>query len=235
VAWPAARYKTATAGGSWTPGDMNGVQDQYLRATGILQDDLDASTVAEKLGLSQTAAAAGGAKVRRGKSIIPGAENINSAAYTFAPTPDRVQGIVLPTDGLIVVAFKALWNHAAYGTQGRAAIFIGANQLKVAASPGFGGAPVVQEAEITDNADPGEWQGLVTASVGLRGESGNQSLTSDVTTGQVVAIGGPFASHGGVTHIFAAAGTYDVGIKFKNAAGSLNVTERKLWVWTMGF
>lgn len=38
--WPSSRYKTAVAGGSWTPADMNGAQDQFLRTAGIERGDL---------------------------------------------------------------------------------------------------------------------------------------------------------------------------------------------------
>src|SRR5512138_2253761 len=124
MAWPSARFKTAAAGGTWTPADMNGVQDQYIRSTGLLNDDLDDATLRRILGLNQTAAAAGGAQVGRGKVNIPGAET--TAATTYSPTnlatPDRVQNVVLPTDGLIVVVYQALWQ-ATVASNGAAAIF----------------------------------------------------------------------------------------------------------------
>ena len=40
MAWPSVRHKTAVAGGTWTPADMNAVQDQYLRPAGIVAGDL---------------------------------------------------------------------------------------------------------------------------------------------------------------------------------------------------
>ena len=48
MAWPSARFKTAGAGGSWTPTDMNGVQDQYIRAAGILNADLSTEVLGPK-------------------------------------------------------------------------------------------------------------------------------------------------------------------------------------------
>src|SRR5688572_22717039 len=104
MAWPASRYKTFSAGGSFTPADANAIQDQYVRATGITNDDLDKDTVAAILGLTQTAASAGGAAVRRGKSIIATEQTlVTPVAYTDAGTPDRVQNVVLPADGFIIV------------------------------------------------------------------------------------------------------------------------------------
>jgi hypothetical protein len=231
VAWPAARYKTATAGGSWTPGDMNGVQDQYLRATGILQDDLDAATVADILGISQTASSAGGAKVRRGKSIIPTQEDRTNPAYGTMTTADRVQSLVLPTNGLIVVAFQAIWADLGGAGSPSAAIFVGANQLKVITP---GGAPAVQEATITTGNDEHALntspRGLVTRGIGAAGS------TTVVTTGTVAAGGSAGgAGDGGLTLIEAAAGTYDISVQFKHPDSTVRVRERKLWVWTIGF
>jgi hypothetical protein len=34
MTWPITRFKDAAAGGSWTPTDMNGVQDQILQVAG---------------------------------------------------------------------------------------------------------------------------------------------------------------------------------------------------------
>src|ERR1700742_1010031 len=59
-----------------------------------------ADATAEKIGLSS---ASGG---RRGKSIIAGAETRSNAAYGLMPTPDRVQNIVQPVDGLIAIGYQ---------------------------------------------------------------------------------------------------------------------------------
>lgn len=48
MAWPSARYKTFANGGSCTPADLNGVQDLFLRASGILGSDLADGTVASR-------------------------------------------------------------------------------------------------------------------------------------------------------------------------------------------
>lgn len=54
--WPRSRYKTAAPGGVWTPDDMNGWQDQFVRPDGLVADDLS-SALAGQLGVNQTGAA----------------------------------------------------------------------------------------------------------------------------------------------------------------------------------
>ena len=65
------------------------------------------------------------------------------------------------------------------------------------------------------------------------GVNGGVAYASDVTTGQIVNVGG--SASGGVVTVFAAAGTYDVSVQFLAVAGSVTVKERKLWVWVQGF
>lgn len=219
MAWPSVRAKTATVGGSWVPADMNAVQDQYLRATGILDTDLDDTTVGAKLGLSN------GATTRRGKAIIATTEARTNVAYGTLTTPDQVT-VTLPTDGLIAVAYQAAWQESVSGTA-KAAIFIGANQLKtvnVGAAPALqdSGSPSTGVAINTDAALGSGAGGLYTGSGGP---------FADVTTGQTVgAVGG-----NGPCYIFAAAGTYIVSVQFKASSGTVTVKNRKLWVWTLGF
>lgn len=192
---------------------------------GAIDDTQIASALLDKVGVTS------GATVRRGKSIIAGTHSTASAAYTTLGTPDQVAGIVLPTDGLIFVAYQALWQ-SSVGSSGRAAIFIGATQLKVTGNGG--GFPAVQEAN--GNATAATDAGLSTSSAanGLIGNNG-AAPGADVTTGQVVG-NGSTGFGGGPVAIFAAAGTYTVSIQFKVVSGgTVQATNRKLWVWTMGF
>jgi hypothetical protein len=199
---------------------------------GVIQDVDLQSALLDKLGVSAATT------TRRGKSIIATAESTSATSYAIGnlATPDRVSGIVLPADGLIVVGYQALWQNTVT-SNGRAAIFIGANQLKTASNSG--GAPVVQEA--TGNISQINTDiSLSTQSSGLFGGYGQTVAMTDVTTGQVIGCTpGPqttTVAGGGLCSIFAAAGTYDVSVQFKNqAAGSLTVKSRRLWVWTMGF
>jgi hypothetical protein len=233
MAWATTRYKTFTSGGSFTPADANAIQDQYVRATGILADDLDAATLAVPLGLTTTAGATGGAAVRRGKSIIATEETlVTPVAYTLAATPDRVQNIVLPTDGFIVIAYH-INIKSSVASAGFHTAFVGANQIQVAAPTT--GNPVVSEAQNGSNgtlyqAGASGQSGPTVTNSGAGGYSG------DVTTGQIVGTRHHAVEMGGgVMYVFAAAGTYDVSIKYKASSGNVTVKNRKLWVWTVGY
>lgn len=210
---------------------LNEVKD-YVNGSGWVDTARlkDANVTAAKLADAAKLGLDDGTSVRRGKSIIPTTETFTQTSYGYATTPDRVQNIVLPTDGLIHIGYLAQWKESVLGAA-RAAIFIGANQL-MKANGAYGG-PSVQEAALTSAT--GLYFASLSTSPGL-GLQGTAAFTGDVgadaTTGQVLSYGGNI---GGVCTIFAAAGTYDVGIKFKSSSGSVSVRDRKLWVWTMGF
>lgn len=204
MAWPnGTRSKTATSGGSWTPTDMNALSDQVLQVAGY-----------------------------RGKSIIATEETRTNTAYGLMTTPDRVTGIVLPTDGLIVVQFHALWKQSV-DLAARAAIFLGSNQLLVHHGAS---APVVSDAQIPAGlGTPTDYNHLLSAAQGLTGEGGSTGVSSTLTTGTALAAVTPTVYVGGQCLIYAAAGTYDVSVQFKSSSGDVTVKERKLWVSTLAF
>lgn len=153
--------------------------------------------------------------------VIATEQSRESASFGTLATADEIKSVVVPENGLILIGYSALWKSSAL--EGRAAIFLGANQLK---SPVASGAPAVQE-----TGSPGtsfDW--LATTSVGVSSSAGAGEATT-VTTGLTV---GTSASSGGLCAVFAAAGTYNVGIQFKAISGSVTAKERKLWVATIG-
>ena len=200
----------------------------------------------EQLGLND------GTTVRRGKSIIATEESRTNTAYGTLTTPDQVTGVVLPTDGLIVVVFQAMWK-ASVASAGSAALFIGANQAKVVSI----GEAAPQAQEAVSPSTVNSYSLLASGSVGLVGCSqAVVAYTGHVTTGQVVGITGagdggtggarfrtgaflntlgPEDFACGVCKLFAAAGTYTVSCQFKSTSGSVTVKERKLWVEARGF
>jgi hypothetical protein len=229
-----------TGGGSADMSDISGpfddiknflngnISDVNIADNGVDNDNLDATTVAAKLGLSQTGT------VRRGKSIIATEESRTNTSYGTMTTPDQVSNVVLPTDGLIVIGYMALWK-SSVAAAGAAAVFLNSNQLKVRYGPNA--APITTSAATGSTAD--RWEALGTTPNGITspGQAASDA-TSDVTTGQVVGVVGEISgvdATGGVCHIFAAAGTYTVSIQFKSSSGSVTVKERKLWVWSQGF
>jgi hypothetical protein len=171
-------------------------------------------------------AAAADARVDHiGVSNISTTETVNSAAYALAPTPDRVQNIILPTDGLLQVGFVGLWKATAAATY-NAAIFIGANQLK-APNTASGGAPLVQEAQAVTAGSTG-MSYLTSTRYGLGGAMVVGADASTVTTG--LSLWNTALGEGGLCWIWANAGTYDISVQYKNSAGSFSIKERRLWV-----
>lgn len=165
----------------------------------------------------------------RGHCNISGLESRTNTAYGTLPTPDQVTEIVLPTDGLIVVAYQAAWLSSVSGV-GQASIFLNANQLVAApvtgASPGPVGVSVLNDNQGANITSPlSTFGGGLACSQNLTGSG----YTGDATTGQLVSA----AAGGGPCFIFAAAGTYHVSVQYKSSSGSVSVSARKLWVWTM--
>lgn len=209
-----SKTKTFANSGTILPADLNSIQDD-------IGGQLNTSMI--------TAGVSDSTVVRRGTSIIVTEEARTNVAYGLQTTPDRVQSVVLPTNGLIFVAYEALWK-SSISSAGAGAIFLGANQVK---TQQVGGALINLE---TFTRQANLYQPLSSTNIGLVSVTSGTSTQSDTTTGQAVgfidASGQPW---GGFTVIFAAAGTYDVSIQFRATSGSVTVKERKLWVWTMGF
>lgn len=221
----AGQVLLASGGGAITATTISGdvtVTSGGVTAIGaqkVLRTMLDQTNVTTPLGLND------GTNVRRGKSIIATSESRTNVAYGTLTTPDQVTSVVLPTDGLLLIGYQARWQNSVSGN-GRAAIFIGANQLKVAQASG---APLVQEAQ--GPSGTGADTPLSSTGQGLIGLGGAGGSTADVTTGQLVSM----STAGGFCVVFAAAGTYTVSVQFKSASGSVTVADRKLWVWAVGF
>lgn len=182
---------------------------------------------------------------RRGKCIVATSQSRTNVAYGLLTTPDQVAGVVLPTDGLILVGYQATWQESVSGAA-KAALFLGANQLVAAvadvAAPstsppegtmntGSAGSTVARDTILTSH--PG----------GLRSGDPDQAPASpysgDVTTGQTLGFyttGGTVGDYfGGFCPIFAAAGTYTVSVQFKSTSGSVTVKNRKMWVRALPF
>lgn len=244
-------------------GSPNSTEDPKIRSLlseiqGIVNGNIDSSNVTDGSLVEADLAPALTARLGvgtsgRGKSIIAASESRTNTTYGTLPTPDKVT-VTLPTDGLIMVAFQATWQETVSGA-GRAAIFVGANQLKSVIQRS--GIPVTNAAA-TNGATAGRDLAIATWPGGLLSTGANlaPNYGGDVTTGQAVgvfydgisggglpafeadttvtSVGGA-ALAGGACSIFAAAGTYDVTIQYKSTSGIVYARGRKLWVWTVGF
>jgi hypothetical protein len=133
-----------------------------------------------------------GSTIHRGKTIIATEESRINAAYGLMTTPDRVSSVAVPTNGQVFLAYSALWKESVSGAA-RAAIFIGSNQLKVRSVAS--GGPVIQAAA-TNGSTPDTYGALQSFAAGLftTHTKDNAAHTSDVNTGQALAMAAEFAS-----------------------------------------
>lgn len=181
---------------------------------------------------------------RRGASMIATPQARTDPAYGTLTTPDQVT-VTLPTNGLIRVFYQATWKESVDDTA-RAAIFIGANQLKVANTPGAI-TPQAQSARTITAGGPDIYIPLASFGMGLYSSASGIDDYQDVTTGQAIGIADDAATasnsrqdvggvsytappSGGPCYIFADAGVYTISIRFKSSSGSVTVKNRKLWV-----
>jgi hypothetical protein len=223
-----SKIKTFVNGGKMYPSDLDGALDD-------IGNQLASVNVAG--GFNE------GSNVRRGKCIVPGSSTRTNAAYGLMGTPDQVQSVVLPTDGLIFVAYQALW-YETVNTAAKAAIFLNSNQIQMQINLGLG--PGVGQSEASIGAgSANRVRPIASSSVGLSSLNALTSISgsssSDITTGQIIGGGllppavSVFSTSGGPCAIFAAAGTYTVSVQFKASSGDVVVSGRKLWVWTENF
>jgi hypothetical protein len=154
-------------------------------------------------------------------TVIATEQERENVAFGTLTTADEVKNVVLPENGLIVIGYRAIWKNSV-ASKGQAAFFIGANQLKI---QGSAGAPSVQAVEGAAST------ALRALSSGPQGISnGVVEAVNFVTTGQVLTSGGS----GGLTLVFATAGTYNISVQFKAAEGKVAVKERVLQVGVIG-
>lgn len=208
-----------------TPENVNQLMADLDRLKDGLNLAVD-SGLAELAGLSIDAGT-----VRRGKSIIATEESRTNTAYGTLTTPDQVANVVLPTDGLIVVSYQALWKQSVLGAA-RATIFIGSNQAKLA---GLNAVPSAQECQLGSGGSANFYAplhtGMGAAGVGLISPlNPGANAGPDVSTGQFIGHSGAGDVFGGDVSVFATAGTYTVSVQFKASSGSVTAKDRKLWV-----
>ncbi len=172
---------------------------------------------------------------------LPGTDTTSSVSFTVMPNPDEVE-VTVPTGGLIQVGFQAQWQETV-AAAGRAALFIGGNQLKAAFFTGGTSAASFQEAD-TQSGSANVPLSLASFPGGLVSVVTATPYTGDVTTGQAVGVTATGAlryraatvavteaadTQGGLCTVFAAAGTYRISVRYRATSGSVSVAQRKLW------
>lgn len=192
----------------------------FLNGRTLNEDNLPVSML-QRLGLGDSSGQKG-----RGVSFNATTGTRTNVAYgALNDAADQVTGLVVPTNALVEIGVFATWQNSV-ANAGRAAIFIGSNQLKV--SDGSA-APVVQEASMTFatiNADAV----LTSMPTGINSPPMAAAYTGSVTTGQVLGQVNASPFNGGTFRIFnLAAGTYTISVQYKSATGSVTAKNRLLW------
>lgn len=172
-------------------------------------------TTALKVLLGLDAAHAGAVSLTAGNTWT-------TTSYGPLASPDRVSNIVLPTNALLRVRYRALWAESVNDIA-RAAIFINGTQLKASSTP----APIVDEVAMGNGSlgeTPNTYVQLSTRNLGLQSDSSQSPsiTTPEVTTGQIMPA---------PLDVYLPAGTYTVEVRFKVVgAGTIFVKNRRLWV-----
>lgn len=179
---------------------------------GIDGDNL-VSTVAQQLGLSSSSV------VRRGKSIVNTAESVTGSPHAVLATPDRVSNIVVPSGGLLLVSFWAqIVSSSATGT---ARIYLNNNPVSNVNGPADGqvNSSIANGILVTSPAP--NWAGL--GGLSLYGDS---TVSDDLTNGHPV---------GEFLPIVVNPGTYTVEMRYEKTAGTVTLSNRKLYVKAEAF
>jgi hypothetical protein len=146
-------------------------------------------------------------------------ETRESATFGTLPTADLIKEVNVGEKGLLRIGYSARFKSSVSGA-GKAAIFIGSNQLKI-----YTTEPKVQAATTVGTTfrqlSSSTFTGLATSTAG-------EAVGADVTTGQLISA----SIEGGMAELFIAAGTYDVSIQYKATSGSVTSKDRRLWVET---
>lgn len=221
-------------------------QDNTITAAEIAADAVGSSEIAAgAVGVSEVADGtltpvemASGLTFFKAVSIAT-EESRTNTSYGTLTTPDQITSVIVPTNGIVRIGFQGMWKESVQAA-GRAAVFIGANQIKAASPNG----PQTVAAKRTSGS-AGNYAILCSFAGGLL-SSDDGTYTGDVTTGQIMGwnngatapweLGGspqaltaavPYA---GWMETFVASGTYTISVQFKSSSGSVTAKNRKLWV-----
>lgn len=143
--------------------------------------------------------------------IIATEETRENVAFGTLTTKDEITGVVVPSNGKLIVNYRAKAKSSVAGA-GRIALFLGATAI---------GSP-------TNAAMEGKIEGTAFGTLRTEGNAltfAEAIGTPDVSTGFVI---------GTALEVSVAAGTYVVSAQYKASSGSVTAKERKLWVEVHG-
>lgn len=164
-----------------------------------------------------------------GVTEIATEETTTSSTYTTLTTPDQVSNIVVPTDGLLYIGYRALVKQSSSAPpNGRVAIFIDSTQLQIRQANSA--SLTNQEAIISTT----HYAPLTSTFYGLDISAAADSTDTHAasTSANILAAYNGSNYVGGIAVVEVPAGTYDISVRFNMPGGSptLYAKDRKLWV-----
>jgi hypothetical protein len=191
--------------------EFSDVQSNDEAIANVVNGELDHTNLSASAEISRTQLASEARPVRwYTPKVIATEESRTNTEFGFLTTEDKIENVVLPENGLITISYRTIIK-SSVAAAGRVALFLGSNQIKNAQ-----GNAVVEQATETS---------FSTANTSQNGFTLN-GFTEDVTSGQIAV--------NGAWEVYAAAGTYTVGAKYKATSGSVTAKNRKLWVRVLG-
>lgn len=143
--------------------------------------------------------------------VIATEQSTSSTSYTYLTSEDKIEGVVVPENGKVVVTYLAAWK-SSVESAGRAALFAGSN-IVVGTRSQPEAVALTSFLALSTSFDA-TYQPLVSGA----------SLTSVPTTGIAIPS----------VDVYLPAGTYTIGVKYRATSGSVTAKERKLWVEVHG-
>lgn len=176
------------------------------------------------------------ASAKRGASIITATDTIGSTSPALLGNPDRVSQLVVPTNGIIWVSYRAIFTYSAGpATTITATLYLGNNAAKNMwgggapsirnpyAQPGYPGATLAMSASYASATVQAVCSTHPISGLAESGAdgAGNPPQSSDLVNGQGV---GPFYP------IRVQPGTYDVSVRWACTNGTtVTVSDRALF------
>lgn len=143
-------------------------------------------------------------------------ESRESTTFGTLPTADLIKEIKVGEKGLVRIGYSARFKSSVSGA-GKAAIFLGANQLHL-----YTTEAKPQQCSTSGTA----FRHLSSGFSGLATSTSGTATGADVMTGQLISGG----IEGGMAILWLAAGTYEVSVRFLASEGTVTAKERRLWV-----
>lgn len=143
-------------------------------------------------------------------------ETRESATFGTLPTADLIKEVIVGEKGLVKIGYSARFK-SSVSAAGKAAIFLGANQLKLYTTE--------SKAVAASTIGTGFRNLSSSNTTGLAVYASGDAVGADATTGQLLSV----SLDGGMAELWLAAGTYDISVQYRATEGKVSAKERRLW------